>query len=62
MSDDEYGLCEYCGHDLSDRASHYHCTVCGELCSMMGHNDCVQPLAPGTRGTITLSGYWDEPA
>ncbi|MCW2904224.1 MAG: hypothetical protein JWO67_6489 [Streptosporangiaceae bacterium] len=39
MSDDEYGFCEDCGHDLSDRSSHYHCNFCGELCSMMGHWD-----------------------
>lgn len=29
--------CEECGEDLSGGTSHYHCPVCREVCSVMGH-------------------------
>lgn len=30
--------CEECGEDLSGGTSHYHCPVCREVCSAMGHD------------------------
>jgi hypothetical protein len=38
--DDDPGAeeCEDCGEDLSGGTSHYHCDICGEVCSVMGHD------------------------
>lgn len=31
----------YCCDDWNELSSHYHCSVCGERCSMMGHPSCT---------------------
>ncbi|MBL7487114.1 hypothetical protein [Frankia sp. AgW1.1] len=35
---DDSGWCEACGEDYSNE-SHYHCSRCGKVCSVMGHLD-----------------------
>jgi hypothetical protein len=53
--DDDYGFCE-CGHDLSDRSSHYHCANCGEEGGSMGH---IAP--PDWAFTCQrVEGWWNE--
>ncbi len=36
---DEDGICTLCGEDVG-LSSHYHCSICLESCSMMGHKNC----------------------
>lgn len=31
-----------CCEDADELSSHYHCAVCGERCSMMGHPGCLE--------------------
>lgn len=41
-SEDEDDLPECCFDALQSGESHYHCLSCGEICSMMGHNECPE--------------------
>lgn len=33
---------EPCCEDADELSSHYHCAVCGERCSVMGHPECLK--------------------
>ena len=35
-------FCDICGLDIG-LSSHYHCSICNELCSVMGHPHCYKP-------------------
>jgi hypothetical protein len=36
--DDDEFWCEECGESIPE--SHYHCGVCGEVCTLIGHPEC----------------------
>ena len=47
--DDDYfddGYCDICNEDWG-LESHYHCSVCLEQCSMMGHSSCLEKEISG---------------
>jgi hypothetical protein len=58
--DEEWdGYCEICGDDIG-LESHYHCSNCGEVCSMMGHIKWVDGRATDELTCERKEGPWNE--
>lgn len=66
MTEQDYGWpeddeCTVCGIDLIGVGSHYHCSKCGELCSMMGHRTDEQCDNARRRRLSNAATRVDEP-